>query len=1536
MLNMKDVTMSLLFKKLRIIKFLIIVLCLIIIFTSFCSSSVRTSGDMKIGFPALVSPKFLDNIKNEINISEIKRHVESFSSFKTRLTGYSDCEKAANYIESFLRNAGIKAIRHNYEVLTPVDYGTNITILPQGTVYNAYALWPNDIQPCTLPPEGIEGKLIYVGKGRLVDFDGLNVTDSIVLMDFNSQNNWLNAAKLGAKAVIFVEPDETIRMEAEQKFALTPIYFPRIYIPYNEGLKLLEMIQNGQAPYVRIKSKIKWDVRNANNIIAIIPGQENSDEIIIIGAYYDSWSIVPSLSPGAEEAISPSVLLELARLLNKYPLKKTVWLVFYSGHWQALSGARNFVEDFFFRNETYLTGKKKILMHIGIQLSSESDTLALVMSGDFYGQDLDSKPYGMDYIYKLVFREWIPALSRELNYNFSYHVQDLQSLTIAKSEFFETEASSVAGILSFTFLTTNTLKSYIGTPFDLSNKISWTNLEPQIIFVSYAIYGLIDQDYEGSEVYKYWQPPQRRIWKGTGGFVGPGQAGFDNLIGSVEEYSLVTGFYQRVPNAIVKVIRLNPRTNRFNPFTRILTLADENGEFKVPGVLTDLLGGYYSVLAYVIDPNNGSIIYAPDFGIYGAGGGAYAGYNFINVKVDRDPMFVKSVVFKCRSVTLFDVINPLLIRKSRRAVNFYSTDVEVPPISLIVNDFVSHSTPSSYGLISPYDTGESIAMIFLSPETTRFEVILTTTTPENPRVPLAVGLLINASNLNPEGLGYSLNLNIIELTGFKFLHDLIYLNDRRSGELVKYRMLTLSTREFYRMSRSYFDKAVDALNKLQYSTAYDYLIIAWNFEANAYREIRGTQQDLINTSILFSLLIVPFALIFEQIVFPSIGMKRFIKIIIIAACFILIASILHPGFLLASNLLASMLGLAVIIISMLVVSIIITNVSKYAKHIRSRILGTHFAEISRAEAFFSAISTGISNLRKRPFRTFLNMVTVSIIVFALVSFTSASVFTSPRGYRLEHKAPYRGIMLRQNFGMIPFSYEIISLLYSYLGPNDIVAPRSWIYPPAPGESGVYSGSWTGGLGSLGWETIATSRAAIIFGPNGTKTYVKALLGLSPEECYLTNIHASLLSGSRWFIKEDIFACILNQEMQSKLNVKIGDEISVMGIKLKVIGIADKNMLENIFDLNGVSLAPIDPQKAPISGAQTFVPLTWDDVIIVPLSLAQNVFNGRINTIGVLINDLNVAKRILQDLVMGTYENLEIFISSSEGNVEVYRRGKEFAVERMQMLIVPTVIGGLTILATLIGSVIERRREIAVYSTVGLSPLHITGMFLAEALTYAIVGALFGYVSGLLSIRVLLLLQLIPEAMTVNFSSLFVIISVGFSVILVILSSAWPAQKAGLMATPSLKRKWEITTKPVENDWIIPLPFTSTDEEIEGVLKYISEFLDIYTTRDAGFFFVRNKEIKESLVDGNLCKELIAEVSLAPWDSGLTQKVLIRAIKEKEKIWFFQIHLKYLEGDRKVWITRNPRFLDFLRKQFLMWRGLKSEEKEKYLVRRKNG
>ena len=93
-------------------------------------------------------------------------------------------------------------------VVARLPYGVSDVVtaeLPDGTPFRIYPLWPNHVATPTVPSAGIQGNLIYVGDGELERFDGKTVENSIVLMDFNSADNWLEAGMLGAVAVIFVE-----------------------------------------------------------------------------------------------------------------------------------------------------------------------------------------------------------------------------------------------------------------------------------------------------------------------------------------------------------------------------------------------------------------------------------------------------------------------------------------------------------------------------------------------------------------------------------------------------------------------------------------------------------------------------------------------------------------------------------------------------------------------------------------------------------------------------------------------------------------------------------------------------------------------------------------------------------------------------------------------------------------------------------------------------------------------------------------------------------------------------------------------------------------------------------------------------------------------------------------------------------------------------------------------------------------------------------------------------------------------------------
>ena len=53
---------------------------------------------------------------------------------------------------------------------------------------------------------------------------------AVALIDFNASSNWINAAMLGAQAVLFIEPEDTLRGAAENKFLTVPASVPRFWI----------------------------------------------------------------------------------------------------------------------------------------------------------------------------------------------------------------------------------------------------------------------------------------------------------------------------------------------------------------------------------------------------------------------------------------------------------------------------------------------------------------------------------------------------------------------------------------------------------------------------------------------------------------------------------------------------------------------------------------------------------------------------------------------------------------------------------------------------------------------------------------------------------------------------------------------------------------------------------------------------------------------------------------------------------------------------------------------------------------------------------------------------------------------------------------------------------------------------------------------------------------------------------------------------------------------------------------------------------
>lgn len=87
------------------------------------------------------------------------------------------------------------------------------------------------------------------------------------------------------------------------------------------------------------------------NVVAELPGSDRADEIVMLGAHFDSWH---SGTGATDNAAGSAVMMEAMRILKAtgLPLRRTVRLALWSGEEQGLLGSRAYVKAHFADRET--------------------------------------------------------------------------------------------------------------------------------------------------------------------------------------------------------------------------------------------------------------------------------------------------------------------------------------------------------------------------------------------------------------------------------------------------------------------------------------------------------------------------------------------------------------------------------------------------------------------------------------------------------------------------------------------------------------------------------------------------------------------------------------------------------------------------------------------------------------------------------------------------------------------------------------------------------------------------------------------------------------------------------------------------------------------------------------------------------------------------------------------------------------------------------------------------------------------------------
>ena len=99
---------------------------------------------------------------------------------------------------------------------------------------------------------------------------------------------------------------------------------------------------------------------------------------------------------------------------------------------------------------------------------------------------------------------------------------------------------------------------------------------------------------------------------------------------------------------------------------------------------------------------------------------------------------------------------------------------------------------------------------------------------------------------------------------------------------------------------------------------------------------------------------------------------------------------------------------------------------------------------------------------------------------------------------------------------------------------------------------------------------------------------------------------------------------------------------------------------------------------------------------------------------------------------------------------------------------------------------------------------------------------------------------------------------------------------------------------------------------------------------SGTFYTDGAELSREQMPKGEGYLIDMNIWLAPFDLGVSQHVTVRALPENEhNIYSVGLQIKRLSGEDASWRRVNQRFMNVIRKQFLIWRTVDAEAKDNY-------
>jgi hypothetical protein len=120
--------------------------------------------------------------------------------------------------------------------------------------------------------------------------------------------------------------------------AVTPEHYNRMYRILKRNIPVKVEVE--------VRNRIGETVEKAVNIVGEIPGSDLADEVVMLGAHFDTWHASPNAS---DNTSGVAVMLEAMRILKAVGARprRTIRVALWSGEEQGLFGSRAYVREHF-------------------------------------------------------------------------------------------------------------------------------------------------------------------------------------------------------------------------------------------------------------------------------------------------------------------------------------------------------------------------------------------------------------------------------------------------------------------------------------------------------------------------------------------------------------------------------------------------------------------------------------------------------------------------------------------------------------------------------------------------------------------------------------------------------------------------------------------------------------------------------------------------------------------------------------------------------------------------------------------------------------------------------------------------------------------------------------------------------------------------------------------------------------------------------------------------------------------------------------